>query len=360
MFGWRERPDSKAFHELLDVLRAYEKKFLRRRFLRGDTELAEGYRAMLDLLATGLDCYVHNSPERPRFVSLVSPVRKIGGDNADALYYFAPIAPGRGYRIRGTMGGAVYLGFTIYGGEDAKKFHIVSNASTPEVQIAPDGSFELRITPRSSGARNDLRTDGSASCIVLRRYYLDDAEMAQRPGQQSIEPDDAPSTPGLLTGVEMERQLRLLTSFLEGWFRFIPMPMPPIPFAYNRLVPPRQASSDTGHWSTPDNMHSFGFYLLKENQALYIRGRSPECLYWSVHLWSPYLQTYDYVNHPCAMNSEAVKLSPDGSFELCIAHRDPGHDNWISTTGRPRGFVYFRWLKAKGVPAKLETRVRTV
>jgi hypothetical protein len=359
MFGSSRRPDSRAFQELLDALKAYEKKFLHRRFLKGDTELADGYRAMLDLLGTGLDCYVHNDPERPRFVSLVSPIRKIGGDNADALYFFAPLTAGRRYRLRGTMGSAVYLAFTVYGGEDPQKFHIVSNLSTPELKVEDDGSFELRIEELSERAAQDtVVTDGTANCLIVRRYYLDKDAMLSDSGEQTIEPEVPPAPPPLLSGQDMQRQLESLTSFLKGWFDLTPLPMPPVALAYNRLSKPKRASADTGHWSTPDNIHSFGFFRVKQGESLLIRGRSPQCLYWSVHLWNPFMQTFDYAHHPCAINSADVTLEADGSWELCVAHEDLGHPNWISTTGRERGFIYFRWLQAESLPDKPELVLR--
>lgn len=354
MFGSR-RPDSKAFHELLDAMRAYEKKFLKRRFLKTDTEFADGYRNMLDLLSTGMDLYVHNSPERPRFIPLASPIRKLGGDNADALYYVAPISPGRTYRVTGTAGGAVYLGFTVYGAEDPQKFHIVSNLSTPAVEVDEEGRFEILITadPEVSGG-NVLRSDGSADCVLIRRYYLDKEGMRDDPGVQEIEMFEDAGIPADNSGEEMERVLRRLTAFLKGWFDLTPLPMPPISLAYNRLSKPKRASADTGHWSTPDNIHSFGFFRVKEGERLFIRGRSVECLYWSMHLWNPYMQTFDYLNHPCAANSSEVELDADGGWELCISHDDPGHPNWVSTTGRGRGFMYFRWLKTERLPDKPE------
>jgi hypothetical protein len=58
------------------------------------------------------------------------------------------------------------------------------------------------------------------------------------------------------------------------------------------------------------------------------------------------------------LNSSEVQLDEDGGWELLVSHHDPGHPNWISTAGHPRGFVYFRWLKSKSVPEKLRTRVR--
>lgn len=357
MLGFKRRRDAKAFDDLLRLLKSYERKFRWRRLLTRDNELAEGYSAMLDLLAVGLDCYIHNSPDDPSFVRLVSPVRKIGGDNAHALYYFAPLHPGREYRVEGTMGGAVYLAFTTYGGETPKSFHIVDNTSTPELAVQTDGRFEVRISATRSTDPNTLLTDDTTNCLIVRRYFLDDDAIQHAAGAQSITALEPSPVPPLLTGDEMGRRIRQLEQFLQGWFKLTPIPLPPIPPAYNRMSAPRPAPADSGHWSTPDNMHAFGFFRLADDEALVIEGRSPECAYWSVHLWNPYLQTYDYAHHRCARSSAEVELRSDGSWELSIAHRDPGHPNWISTTGHPRGFVYFRWLKAKSTPEKLTTRV---
>lgn len=358
-WGMLRRSDAKAFNDFLKALKRQERKFRFRRFLFRDNEIAEGYSSMLALLSVGLDCYVHNSPENPHFVRLVSPIRKIGGDNADALYYFAPLSPGKSYRVTGTMGSSVYLGFTIYGGKSPKKFHIVSNASTPEMEIDDDGRFDVRIALKDRAPdKNVITTDQTANCLIVRRYYLDKDAMETHPGVQSIEADYTPGVPPLLSGEEMGQRIRSLEQFLSGWFRLTPMPLPPLPPAYNRLTAPRPASADTGHWSTPDNVHCFGFFRVSNDKGLVIRGRSPKCLYWSAHLWNPYLQTYDYTNHQCALNSNEIELEKDGSFELLVSHKNPGHKNWLSTTGHPRGFVYFRWLQAERVPDKLTTELR--
>ena len=188
----KRRADAKAFNDLLGALQSYERKFRWRRMLTRDNEFAEGYSSMLDLLAVGLDCYIHNSPDEPHFVSLVSPIRKIGGDNADALYLFAPLNPGRGYRVHGTMGSAVYLAFTVYplaffastttkplsskvGPPSASTgaFTFGTRTCRPtttyitrvrsassEVQLREDGSWELWVSHRHPGRPNWISTAG--------------------------------------------------------------------------------------------------------------------------------------------------------------------------------------------------------
>ena len=39
--------------------------------------------------------------------------------------------------------------------------------------------------------------------------------------------------------------------------------------------------------------------------------------------------------------------------EFIIAHRDPGHPNWLDTSGYNFGFMTFRWLDSKGQAVQL-------
>ena len=44
-------------------------------------------------------------------------------------------------------------------------------------------------------------------------------------------------------------------------------------------------------------------------------------------------------------------MGPDRVQRWVVAHRDPGVQNWIDTTGVPRGFLSHRWAYAE-LPAK--------
>ncbi len=55
--------------------------------------LLEAHRWILSILQVATDVHVWADPARPRFVDIVGPYKKWGGDNADAFYCFAPIDP---------------------------------------------------------------------------------------------------------------------------------------------------------------------------------------------------------------------------------------------------------------------------
>jgi hypothetical protein len=67
-----------------------------------------------------------------------------------------------------------------------------------------------------------------------------------------------------------------------------------------------------------------------------------------VSLWNRFLQTLDYANRPVSRNRAQTTLEPDGSFRMVLAHRDPGHPNWIDTEGRLFGIVFWRFMLAEG------------
>ena len=52
-----------------------------------------------------------------------------------------------------------------------------------------------------------------------------------------------------------------------------------------------------------------------------------------------------------------VRMERDGSWTLVVSPRDPGHPNWISTAGRRRGLLWFRWFLAAELPKPLEVAV---
>ena len=55
-----------------------------------------------------------------------------------------------------------------------------------------------------------------------------------------------------------------------------------------------------------------------------------------------------------------VESEDDGSWTIVVAGRDPGHPNWISTAGHPRGLLWFRWFHPAATPERASTEVVTL
>ncbi|TNF33471.1 MAG: DUF1214 domain-containing protein [Gammaproteobacteria bacterium] len=350
------RADTQAFNELIALLQTAGQQLLNERNQRDDIDLAEGYRHILDLTAIGIDLYLDNDPERPRFSRIVYPWRKMGGDNAHALYDFAPLCGDRDYRITGNKADTCYLAFTTYGGASAEKVDIHVNLNHSQMVFDEDGDFELLLTTQPEGKTgNVIALKPDTHSLIVRQYFH--AIEYETEALLLIEPVAGLSPPAPESAASMARRIQSLVSFLKGWFAMSPIPWPDDIAAYNQPCPPFQASASTGHWSTPDNIHSFGFFKLKPDEALILRGTSPDCLYWSCHLWNSCMQTFDFRYFQCALSDQDVELNDDGSWELIIAHSDPGKPNWLETAGHEHGFIYFRWLQVAAMPGAIEAEV---
>lgn len=84
-------------------------------------------------------------------------------------------------------------------------------------------------------------------------------------------------------------------------------------------------------WSAADAAYAMGAYELGPDQALVVTGTSPECVFWNLCLWNPFLHTFDHTYERVTINGAQVSYEPDGSWEIVISDRDPGHPNWVST-----------------------------
>ena len=109
---------STAFHELLDELSSFERKFLTADPPLEEADILDGYRLTFSLLRVAVDAFVWGDTANPRFVDVIGPYLRWGGDNSDAFYQLAPIDPNRTYRVTGNRGDSIYLSITVYGGPD--------------------------------------------------------------------------------------------------------------------------------------------------------------------------------------------------------------------------------------------------
>lgn len=349
-------PATQAFAELIALLQDAENIFLTARNQTDDVDISDSYKNLFDLLAIGVDCYIDNSADNPHFIRLVNRWRKMGGDNAHALYDFAPLNGELSYRMHGNRGGAAYLGVTLYGGATEESVTVHANINTSHLQFNEQGNFELTIGPgEGHGQGLHLQTRPDTNGVIVRQYFLDQDRSAA--ALLDIGVCGGTTAPAIVSSASMAARIASLTRFIKGWCSMTPMQWPDAIEAYNQMCPPFNTGQSTGHWSTPDNLHAFGFFKLKDDEALLLRGRSPECLYWSCHLWNSSMHTFDYDRFACSIARDQVQLNADGSWELVIAKQDPTRPNWINTAGRNKGFIYFRWLGATETPPPLSSEV---
>jgi len=348
-----------VFQELMDLIRQSDKLFLEGpRAVPDDVSVVEGYRWLTEILAVTLECYMWGDMDRPKFVPIVGPTRKFSGDNADAFYYFSPLDPNRTYRIRGTRGEAVYLSLTIYGGPQDGHWstRIVSTLNDRNMVINSDDTFEVIISPTEHPG-NWMKLEPDAECVVTRDYMNDPVNGKQATWQiEAI--DKAP--PPRLKDADMAHRLRQAVNFLRDALNLFPMPVTedhPMIEKINAISEPYPVPQFTYGWAAGDASYAMGAFELANDQALVLEGTSPECTFWNMCLWNPYLQTYDYRYEQVTINGGQVKYNDDGSWRIVIAASDPGAPNWVSTAGHKKGLIWFRWFLPESTPVKPQAQV---
>lgn len=357
---------SHALRRLMSTFNDFDQDYLSG-FL-GDpdaAEVAEGERYLLHLLATGIELFVEGDAERPEFIPIVSPRRKLMGDNADAMYYHSQIAGGQRYRIYGRRKGEVYLSLTVHSGDRPGGWAtgVVSAINHQDIDFDDDGNFELILEPGSSG----FHSSSDAVSVISRHYFLNERYAAADPSVQPelfIEPLEPPPPPLPPSDEDMAARLDALNEFIRAnsidrpmlnplatpdWFSLIP----------NRLGQPAKWQPDNagGGWGAVDNAYSAGLFRLDEDEALIIEGVMPDCVFANVLLWNRFMQSFDYRYQQVSLNKKQMQIAPDGSFTIVIAARNPGVTNWLDTAGRKNGIVFWRFLLPEGEFAPISTRV---
>ena len=164
----------------------------------------------------------------PRSCPSSGPTFKWGGDNSDAFYNFAPVAPDLEYRVHGKRGDAVYLSVCVYGGPDDGRWstRIVSNLNDRDIDFDADGSFEIVVSrERPAGARNWLALADDANAMVTRDYHVDPVHGAPTVYDDRSDPGrSAPPPP--LSDAEVAGRLRSVTNFLRELLAITPLPDP--------------------------------------------------------------------------------------------------------------------------------------
>ena len=342
---------SQAFHELLDEMGAVEAKFLTADPALDEPDILDGYRLVFSLLRVAVDAYVWGDKDNPRFVDVIGPYQKWGGDNSDAFYQLAPIDPARTYRVRGNRGDAVYLSLTVYGGPDDGRYsnRIVGTVNQRDLQFDADGNFALMLCPDPQpGAWLKLDPD---AVVALTRDYLDDPDTDRR-ATWTIEAVDPPAR-RRDDRADLARRMRAARTWIAEQLSFLPTRISPP----NEIAEPFPVPQHAYGWSAADAAYAMGAYDLADGQALVIEGTSPECVFWNLCLWNPFLHTYDYSYERVTLNGAHVYYEPDGSWRIVVSDTDPGHPNWVSTAGRRRGLIWLRWFLPEETPARPRCRV---
>ena len=357
-----------AFLELLTLLQEIDRRYLSAEWnFSRPQDISDGHRDIMHLLAAGLNLIAESDPERPAFHRMVSPVVKFQGDNPDAIYYSTLIRDDRAYRIRGNVGGATYTSISMEIGSAGGHYPtgVARAINDKELKIAPDGSYEMILSPEKRPG-NWFKLESGTGSVTTRHYFEALHSIAADPMKViplTIEPLDPVAPKPAPTDESIAASIRSVGNWVRGFTLDQPpllnsgKPLPSwVSVVPNKFNQPALPDGTVG-FANRDAHYAMAPYFLKPDEALVIEGRFPKCRFANVMLWNRFLQTYDYINHRVSLNRKQTKAAHDGSFRMIVAHSDPGLPNWLDTQGRPSGLIYWRFIFPEETIQSIASRV---
>lgn len=312
---------------------------------RTEQEANEGMRWLLRVISMSTEVAADTNARQPHFQRMDTAARKIGGDNPDAEYEFAQIDGQYDYRISGNVGTIRYLGFTINGGQGMVPRRQVAYVSDRTLTLDEDGNFTFILSQEKPEVEGDwVQIPKDASGILVREYIADRENEIRPTLQIEILGEKPPFSPP--TDKEIADSIigtsyaflklstlhkTVLPELLEESNRFI------------RATPEKLGGAITG----ADNLYMIGSYQIAEDEALVVEVTPPKVRYWNFTLESRWHEIGDYLHRATSRTLEDVEYEPDGSVQFVISHTNPGHPNWLDTSGHAFGFMTFRWIDGK-------------
>lgn len=366
-----------------------------------DRNLAEGYRYLMGYVHSAVERAFHSDSDRPHFRNALSIVNRATIDNADAIYFFAPIHGRQSYLIRGAIGDARHwrgeapaphgpkaphylifeASFGALAGDSGELTELMPGVKTQTgridssaIEVDDDGRFEILLAPeRPAGHRGNFvstrkvvdkphPTDASIgperyASYVSGRQLFDDWER-EEPIHLEIVQLGAEGTHGepyaagraaaelRHCGELVRNQMRFWNAFwtiLMGTYGERPGTLPGIGFSRNAFNTVNAASGATGG-GMGTNLYAGGVAEFGEGEALIVENRihlAPQYVGFQLgNLWG---ESLEYANQVGSRNGHQSRVDEDGVIRMVIAHEDPGVQNWLDTTGHPEVFMAPRW-----------------
>jgi hypothetical protein len=309
-----------------------------------EQDLLEGYDYLAGSIRASLQLAWAYERDFPYFTQSTGPYTKMGLDNPDTLYFHAYIRDDAEYVVSGRRGTTADLSFQVLAG-DYSPVDVPDSLTAFDdraLDIADDGTFELRFGPAKTDPGPNYFTVGDGSAmLVVREVYSD--WTTERRGMIRIQrADRIGAAPPVLAkdalakryGVAGKILLSRLRTFLAfpEWF-YLKLPV-------NTMTEPR---STPGGLTT--QFSSAGHYDLDDHQAMIVTVPASDAPYQGIQLGSMWYLSLDYINHQTSLTADQARIDPDGKIRFVISERDPGVVNWLERTGHRRGYVQIRWQR---------------
>jgi hypothetical protein len=88
---------------------------------------------------------------------------------------------------------------------------------------------------------------------------------------------------------------------------------------------------------------SNGHFDLAPDEALVVTIWPIDARYQGIQLTDPWFSSLEYANRVTSLSADQARASADGAYHFVVAARDPGVQNWLDTTGLPKGAMLIRF-----------------
>lgn len=326
-----------------DAIVAGEKIVREAPHVRTEQDLAEGLDYLAGCIRSALASSWGHEKDFPYFVRSATPYTKVGLDNPDTLYFSARLRDGAEYVVTGRRGTTTDVTFQVLAGDYTPEGVPRSLAAFDDrdVEIAPDGSFELRFgPPRDDAPANYVTLEPGAAMLLVREVWSDwtatpgtiAIARADRVGRAPEVPDEPLQRKRLDSAAKsLVGQLKTFLAFPE-WF-YLKLPV-------NTMTEPRLTP---GGLAT--QYSSAGHYELADDEALVVTVPASDAPYQGFQLGTMWYLSMDFANHQTSLTADQARHDADGKIRFVISERDPGLANWLECTGHPRGYLQIRWQR---------------
>lgn len=319
------------------------------------TDRAEGLRFLLRMVEMNLATYTDDhDPAHPGITRCPSKVCSLGFPNPDNTYLaIGPIDDRHTYRVFGNRATVNFIAMQVF---NRGALGGGATLTSDELEVAPDGSFEILLDPRPQPG-NWLKTDSLSQRLIVRNIF-DDWDSELEPSFQVEVLGDSGSTPvPVLTSEAFEQGAK----GLAGFFRAVVPLFQDLRnrWRLNEFIQPDPGAFGLPGAGFPNIYYSPARYDLAPDQALIVESRKTAARYRNIQLGNTWLEALDYASRQTSLNGFQAHLDGDGVYRYVLAHSDPGVPNWLDVTGHPQGTMFMRWQSppADDLPATPRTLV---